>query len=108
MGFDSPGVNRSETQPGFKRIYLLGEGRLINLAAAEGHPAEVMDMSFANQALAAEYLVKNKGKLKNQVYRLPVKLDLQVAKLKLKAMGIQIDRLTREQKTYLTSWQEGT
>jgi adenosylhomocysteinase len=91
-----------------KRIYLLGEGRLINLAAAEGHPAEVMDMSFANQALAAEYLVKNKGKLDNKVYVLPKKLDNMVAKLKLKAMGKDFDELTREQKKYLNSWQEGT
>ncbi len=91
-----------------KRIYLLGEGRLLNLAAAEGHPAEVMDMSFANQALAAEYLFKNRGKLKNRVYVLPKKLDKMVAKLKLKAMGAGLDRLSREQKRYLGSWQEGT
>lgn len=91
-----------------KHIYLLGEGRLINLAAAEGHPAEVMDMSFANQALAAEYLVKNKGKLKPKVYVLPKKLDKMVAKLKLKAMGMGLERLTREQRKYLGSWEEGT
>lgn len=91
-----------------KRVYLLGEGRLVNLAAAEGHPAEVMDMSFANQALAAEYLVKNQGKLKKQVYRLPHQLDRRVAKLKLKALGIKIDHLTRDQRHYLTSWTEGT
>lgn len=91
-----------------KKVYLLGEGRLINLVAAEGHPAEVMDMSFANQALAAEYFVKNKGKLKNKVYRLPEKLDKMVATLKLKAMGMGLERLTKEQKKYLTSWQEGT
>lgn len=91
-----------------KKIYLLGEGRLVNLAVAEGHPAEVMDMSFANQSLAAEYLVKNKGKLTNKVYRLPEKLDIMVAKLKLKAMGIKIDRLTEEQRKYLSSWKEGT
>lgn len=91
-----------------KRVYLLAEGRLVNLAAAEGHPAEVMDMSFANQALAAEYFVQNKGKLKAQVYVLPKKLDVQVASLKLKAMGIQIDKLTQEQKRYLSSWTEGT
>jgi adenosylhomocysteinase len=91
-----------------KRIYVLGEGRLINLAAAEGHPAEVMDMSFANQALAAEYLVKNKGKLENKVYVLPKQLDVNVASLKLKAMGISIDKLTPEQKKYLESWTEGT
>jgi adenosylhomocysteinase len=93
---------------GRKKVYLLGEGRLVNLAAAEGHPAEVMDMSFANQALAAEYFIKNKGKLENKVYVLPQRLDQQVAKLKLKAMGMSIDRLTREQKKYLSSWQEGT
>jgi len=91
-----------------KKIYLLGEGRLINLAAAEGHPAEVMDMSFANQALAAEYLVKNKGKLENKVYVLPDKIDQMVARLKLKAMGMGLQQLTGEQKKYLNSWQEGT
>lgn len=91
-----------------KRVYVLGEGRLINLAAAEGHPAEVMDMSFANQALAAEYLVKHKGKLESKVHVLPDKLDKMVAKLKLKAMGIGLQRLTREQKKYLTTWEEGT
>ena len=94
--------------PGGKRLYVLGEGRLINLVAAEGHPAEVMDMSFANQALAAEYLVKNKGKLDNKVYRLPEKLDKEVARLKLKAMGWGLDELTPEQKKYLSSWKEGT
>jgi len=91
-----------------KRIYVLGEGRLINLAAAEGHPAEVMDMSFANQALAAEFLIKNDGKLDNKVYVLPDKLDNMVATLKLKAMGWGLDVLTSEQKKYLGSWQEGT
>lgn len=93
---------------GKKRIYLLAEGRLVNLGAAEGHPADVMDMSFSNQALAAEYFVKNKGKLENRVYRLPAEIDQQVAGLKLKAMGVEIDKLTREQKRYLTSWKEGT
>jgi len=96
------------TLSGGKRVYLLGEGRLINLVAAEGHPAEVMDMSFANQALAAEFLVKNQGKLENKVYRLPEKLDHEVARLKLKAMGWGLDQLTPEQKKYLSSWQEGT
>ena len=91
-----------------RRIYVLGEGRLVNLAAAEGHPASVMDMSFANQALAAEFFVKNKGRLKNKVYSLPKRLDQQVARLKLQAMGVKIDRLTREQKKYLSSWREGT
>jgi len=91
-----------------KRIYVLGEGRLVNLAAAEGHPAEVMDMSFANQALAAEYFIKNKGKLDNKVYVLPRELDVNVAKIKLEAMGISLDTLTPEQKKYLDSWNEGT
>lgn len=93
---------------GGKKIYVLGEGRLVNLAAAEGHPAEVMDMSFANQALAAEYFVKNRGKLENKVYVLPKELDFKVAKLKLSSMGISIDSLTIEQKRYLSSWNEGT
>ncbi|MBP7832358.1 MAG: adenosylhomocysteinase [Candidatus Levybacteria bacterium] len=90
------------------KLYVLGEGRLVNLAAAEGHPAEVMDMSFANQALAAEYFVKNKGKLDNKVHVLPKKLDIEVAALKLKAMGVTYDTLTPEQKKYLSSWGEGT
>ena len=91
-----------------KKIYLLAEGRLVNLASAEGHPAEVMDMSFANQALAVEHLIKNKGKLENKVYVLPERLDKMVAQLKLKAMGVKFDILTKEQKKYLSSWQEGT
>jgi adenosylhomocysteinase len=91
-----------------RSIYLLGEGRLINLAAAEGHPASVMDMSFANQALCMEYLAKNQGKLKIQVYSVPQEIDKQVARLKLDATGISIDTLTPEQEKYLTSWQEGT
>lgn len=91
-----------------KRVYVLAEGRLVNLAAAEGHPAEVMDMSFANQALAAEWFVKNRGKLENKVYVLPKEIDTEVASLKLKAMGISFDSLTAEQKSYLTSWREGT
>jgi len=94
--------------PGGKKVYLLGEGRLVNLAAAEGHPAEVMDMSFANQALAAEYFVKNKGRLENKIYTLPKELDIQVARLKLNAMGVGMDTLTAEQKRYLSSWNEGT
>jgi adenosylhomocysteinase len=93
---------------GKKKVYVLGEGRLVNLAAAEGHPAEVMDLSFADQALAAEYLIKNKGRLKPQVYTLPVKLDKEVARLKLKAMGWGLQKLTKEQKKYLSSWREGT
>jgi adenosylhomocysteinase len=91
-----------------RRLYLLGEGRLINLAAAEGHPASVMDMSFANQALCLEYLAKNQGKLEARVYPVPEEIDKQVAYLKLKSMGIKIDNLTPEQKKYLSSWQEGT
>ncbi len=91
-----------------RRIYLLGEGRLINLAAAEGHPASVMDMSFANQALSAEYLVKHHQELKPQVYLVPPEIDQEIARLKLSAMGVQIDELTDEQQTYLKSWAEGT
>jgi adenosylhomocysteinase len=91
-----------------RRLYLLGEGRLINLAAAEGHPATVMDMSFANQALCLEYIVKNKNKLKPKVYPVPEEIDKQVARLKLNSMGISIDSLTPEQEKYLTSWEQGT
>jgi len=91
-----------------RRLYLLGEGRLINLAAAEGHPASVMDMSFANQALCLEYLVKNKGKLQPKVYPVPEEIDNEIGRLKLKAMNIAIDSLTKEQKKYLESWEEGT
>jgi adenosylhomocysteinase len=91
-----------------RHLYLLGEGRLINLAAAEGHPASVMDMSFANQALCLEYMVKNRGSLETKVHSVPEEIDKQVARLKLKSMGINIDSLTPEQKQYLTSWQEGT
>jgi adenosylhomocysteinase len=91
-----------------KRINILGEGRLINLAAAEGHPAMVMDMSFANQALSAEYIVSHHKKLNNQVYVVPVHIDDGIASLKLKSMGIRIDKLTPEQKKYLASWEMGT
>lgn len=91
-----------------RRIYLLGEGRLINLAAAEGHPAQVMDMSFANQALSAEYMVKQHEKLRNEVYVVPEAIDKNIADLKLKSMGIKIDTLTPEQKKYLASWELGT
>ncbi len=91
-----------------KRIFILGEGRLINLSAAEGHPAMVMDMSFANQALAAEYVIYNHAKLKQQVYTVPDTIDKKIAMLKLKSMGIKIDRLTPEQKKYLASWEMGT
>jgi len=91
-----------------RRIYVLGEGRLINLAAAEGHPASVMDMSFANQALCAEYMVKNHASLEKRVYAVPEDLDKQVAKMKLDAMGVRIDKLTPEQEAYLAGWSEGT
>jgi adenosylhomocysteinase len=91
-----------------RHLYLLGEGRLVNLAAAEGHPASVMDMSFANQALCLEYLAKNKGRLESRVYPVPEEIDKQVARLKLQAMGIEIDSLTPEQRKYITSWEEGT
>jgi len=96
------------TLPGGRTIYLLGEGRLVNLAAAEGHPASVMDMSFATQALAAEWAVKNRQTLKPQVYEVPSAVEDWVAKLKLASMGIRIDQLTREQKKYLSSWAHGT
>jgi adenosylhomocysteinase len=91
-----------------RKIYLLGEGRLINLAAAEGHPAQVMDMSFANQALSAEYMAKCHAKLRKDVYKVPTEIDERIASLKLKSMGIRIDSLTKEQKKYLTSWEMGT
>ena len=91
-----------------KKINLLGEGRLVNLAAAEGHPASVMDMSFANQALSAEFIVKNGSELENKVYAVPDEIDSTVAMLKLKALGIEIDELTDEQKKYLESWTMGT
>ena len=91
-----------------RRINLLGEGRLINLAAAEGHPASVMDMSFADQALSLEYMVKNYASLEKKVYTVPAELDKRVAKLKLESLGIKIDRLTSEQEEYLASWSEGT
>ena len=91
-----------------RRIFILGEGRLINLASAEGHPASVMDMSFANQALTLEYLVKNASKLEKRVYSVPEEIDKHIAELKLAAMGIQIDKLTSEQVKYLASWEEGT
>ncbi len=96
------------TLPGGKRIFLLGEGRLVNLAAAEGHPASVMDMSFATQALASEWAVKNSHNLKPQVYEVPKAVEDWVAKLKLSSMGIKIDSLTKEQEKYLSSWSHGT
>ncbi len=94
--------------PGGRRLYLLAEGRLVNLAAAEGHPAAVMDMSFANQALGAEYMVKHAKELKNEVYVVPEEIDREIARLKLEAMGVSIDALTDEQKKYLASWEQGT
>jgi adenosylhomocysteinase len=102
-----PFVEQYETKDG-RRIFLLGEGRLINLAAAEGHPASVMDMSFANQALSLEYMVKNYSKLEKQVYSVPEVIDNEIARLKLDAMGIKIDTLTSIQENYLNSWEEGT
>jgi adenosylhomocysteinase len=94
--------------PDGRRIYLLGEGRLINLAAAEGHPASVMDMSFANQALASEYAVEQRGRLEKRVYRVPRAIDAEIARLKLRSMGVTIDSLTEEQRAYLESWEMGT
>jgi len=91
-----------------RHLNLLGEGRLINLAAAEGHPAAVMDMSFAGQAMAAKYLVDNKGKLENKVHIIPEEVDQEIARIKLEALGISIDTLTEEQVKYLNSWEEGT
>jgi adenosylhomocysteinase len=91
-----------------RRLYLLGEGRLINLAAAEGHPAIVMDMSFANQALAAEYAVQHAPELERKVYPVPAAIDAEIAKLKLATMGVDLDTLTEEQERYLASWDEGT
>jgi adenosylhomocysteinase len=100
-------VDEYTLKDGTKR-FVLGEGRLINLAAAEGHPAEVMDMSFANQALAAEFFVKNREKLEVKVYTISPEMDREIARLKLDAMGVKFDKLTPEQKIYLSSWQEGT
>lgn len=97
-----------EFEMGKKKIYLLAEGRLVNLGAAEGHPASVMDMSFSGQALGAQFMLKNKGKLESKVYCLPEKLDKQIASLKLAAEGVKIDKLTPEQTKYLSSWNEGT
>ena len=91
-----------------RRVYLIAEGRLVNLSAAEGHPAAVMDMSFANQALSAEYLVRNGDGLESRVYDVPEEIDREIARLKLETMGIEIDRLTEEQARYLSSWDEGT
>ncbi len=103
-----PFVEEYKLQSNSRRIIVLGEGRLINLAAAEGHPASVMDMSFANQALSVEYLVKNKGKLEPGVHLLPPEVDQEIAGLKLRSLGISIDTLTPEQLEYLSSWETGT
>ena len=102
-----PFVEQYQLKDG-RQIHILAEGRLINLASAEGHPASVMDMSFANQALSAEYMVKNASKLENKVYSVPSEIDADIARLKLEAMGIKIDTLTDEQVKYLNSWEEGT
>lgn len=102
-----PGVNQYVMADG-RRLSLLGEGRLVNLAMAEGHPASVMDMSFANQALAVEYLVKEGSGLERNVYPVPEEIDREIARLKLSAMGLEIDTLTAEQEKYLSSWEEGT
>lgn len=102
-----PFVDQYTTKDG-RKINILGEGRLINLASAEGHPASVMDMSFANQALSAEYMVKNAANLEKKVYSVPADIDAEIARLKLAAMGVQIDTLTAEQVKYLGSWEEGT
>lgn len=102
-----PFVEQYETKDG-RKINLLGEGRLINLASAEGHPSSVMDMSFANQALAAEFIVKNAKTLEKRVYSVPAEVDAEIARIKLSAMGVKIDTLTPEQNKYLNSWEEGT
>ncbi|EHP87047.1 adenosylhomocysteinase [Methanotorris formicicus Mc-S-70] len=100
--------NIEEYNLGDKKLYLLGEGRLVNLACADGHPCEVMDMSFANQALGAKYILDNHEKLENKVYNIPYEQDLRIASLKLKSMGVDIDELTEEQRKYLEDWKEGT
>ncbi len=102
-----PFVEQYETRDG-RKINILGEGRLINLASAEGHPASVMDMSFANQALSAEYMVKNSSTLEKKVYSVPEDIDKEIARIKLDAMGVKIDTLSAEQVKYLNSWEEGT
>jgi adenosylhomocysteinase len=103
-----PFVEEYKVKSTGNRVVVLGEGRLINLAAAEGHPASVMDMSFANQALSVEYLVRNKGKLAPGVHLLPVEVDTEIASLKLRALGLAIDTLTAEQMEYISSWETGT
>jgi adenosylhomocysteinase len=91
-----------------RRLYLLADGRLVNLSAAEGHPAQVMDMSFANQALSVEYAIQHAGELERKVYEVPEEIDKEIARLKLATMGVEIDHLTEEQARYLASWDEGT
>jgi adenosylhomocysteinase len=91
-----------------RRVYLIADGRLVNLSAAEGHPAQVMDMSFANQALSAEFVVSNAASLEKKVYPVPEEIDKEIARLKLETMGVAIDQLTEEQAKYLASWDEGT
>ena len=103
-----PYVEEYELSESGRRVIVLGEGRLINLAAAEGHPASVMDMSFANQALSVEYLVRRRGELKPGVHMLPEAVDTEIAGLKLRSLGISIDTLTPEQVEYLSSWETGT
>jgi adenosylhomocysteinase len=102
-----PFVEQYEFKNG-RLVFLLGEGRLINLAAAEGHPASVMDMSFANQALSAEYMIKNGARLEKKVYGVPDEIDREIARLKLQSMGVQVDTLSAEQVKYMNSWEEGT
>jgi adenosylhomocysteinase len=96
------------TLPGGRKVNVLGEGRLINLASAEGHPSSVMDMSFANQALSAEFMLRNNRDLEDDVYAVPADIDKEIARLKLNAMGVRIDKLTPEQQKYLASWEMGT
>jgi adenosylhomocysteinase len=96
------------TLDGGRRLYLIADGRLVNLSAAEGHPAQVMDMSFANQALSAEFVVANAASLERKVYPVPAEIDNEIARLKLETMGVEIDTLTDEQARYLDSWDEGT
>jgi len=96
------------TYPDGHRVYLLADGRLINLSAAEGHPASVMDMSFANQALAAEYMLRHHAELERKVYAVPEPMDREIARLKLESMGVRVDTLTAEQAKYLESWDQGT
>ena len=94
--------------PSKRRIYVLAEGRLVNLAAAEGHPSDVMSLSFCGQVLACQYLVENKDRLEPRVYKLPEEIDMYISRLQLKVMGVEIDKLTAEQAKYLKSWEEGT